>query len=186
MSDLTTLPSKLAPIRTLQGNVTVERLNQQHTEALCKAGQDAIHTVKPWLGTSLCPVTVKGAKQCIQQLEDCRQAGIGIAYLLVFNGQCLGMGIVNQINPLHRCANLGYWLTPAACGKGLALTLCQRLIKLADDLLNLLRLELYIEPTNTASLRLAQRLQATKEGLCRKRLFGRDALLYSILPEEHR
>lgn len=91
------------------------------------------------------------------------------------------MGIVNYIHPIHRVANLGYWIAPQACGQGLGSLLCDRLISLAKNHLNLVRLELFIEPANIASIKLAQRIGAAKEGLCRKRVFGRDAYLYSLL-----
>lgn len=181
MIDLSTLPSRLPPIQTTEGPVTVQRIALKHLDALCEAGQQSSHHVKPWLGAGLCPVTPAATKLCIQTLEQARESGYGLTYLLMHNDRCLGMGIINYIHPVHRCANLGYWLRPDACGKGLASAICETLKKLAFDQMGLHRLECFIEPNNKASLRVAERIGGVKEGYCKKRIFGRDALLYSIV-----
>ena len=180
MIDLSILPSRLPPIHTEQGPVTIERIHAKHIHPLCEASQQAIHHVKPWLGSTLCPVTPALAKQCVNDMEAAREAGYGLTYLLMHDEKCLGMGIINYIHHTHLTANLGYWLTPQACGKGLATAICESLKKLAFTQMNLCRLECLIEPNNKASLRVAERIGASKEGVCRKRIFGRDALLYSI------
>lgn len=180
MIDLSILPSRLPPIRTEQGPVSIQRIALKHCDALCDAGQQSIHHVKPWFGASVCPVTPALAKQCIDRMEDAREKGYGLTYLLLHDEKCLGMGIVNHIHHTHLTANLGYWLRPDACGKGLATSVCETLKKLAFSQMNLHRLECFIEPNNKASIRVAERIGAVKEGLCRKRVFGRDALLYAI------
>ena len=180
MIDLSILPSRLPPIQTEQGPVTIQRIASKHCLALCQAGQQSIHHVKPWLGASVCPVTPALAKQCIDKMEEAREMGYGLTYLLMHEDSCLGMGIINYIHPVHLTANLGYWLTPQACGKGLATAICEALKKLAFSQMNLHRLECYVEPNNKASIRVAERIGGVKEGLCKKRVFGRDALLYAI------
>lgn len=185
MIDLSTLPSRLAPITTQSAPITLERIGPQHCKALCESGTKAANSVKPWLGSTLCPTNPTAAKSCIEKLENARQSGYGIAYLPMYDGNCLGMGIINYIHPIHRCANLGYWIAPEASGQGLGKLVCDRLITLAKRHLNLIRLELFIEPANIASIRLAEKMGAQKEGLCRKRVFGRDAFLYSLLLESN-
>lgn len=181
MIDLTTIPSRLTPLRTEQGPITVERINSQHQQAFLDASIAAKDAVHPWMGTSLCPTTPLAAKQSIEKLEQARQAGFGVAYLMMFEGKCLGFGAINYIHPTHLTANLGYWIHPNMQGQGLAMALCKVLCKLAQSQLNLIRLELYIEPANVASIKVASKLGAVKEGLCRKRVFGRDAYLYGLL-----
>ncbi|WP_420933267.1 GNAT family N-acetyltransferase [Alteromonas sp. A081] len=181
MIDLSILPSRLPPIHTEQGPVSIQRIAHKHCDMLCEAGQQSIHHVKPWLGPSLCPVTPTLSKQCIEGMEKARERGYGLTYLLVHEERCLGMGIINHIHHTHLIANLGYWLRPDACGKGLATAICESLKKLAFSQMNLNRLECVVEPNNKASLRVAERVGAIKEGLCRKRVFGRDALLYALV-----
>jgi len=179
-NDLSTLPSRLPPILTNQGAVSIERIQTNHAEALFQAGVDSAPSVHPWLGKTLCPVSLRNAQHTVRELENARLQGYGITYLLMYEGACLGMGIINYIHPIHKCANLGYWMRPNARGQGLAKALCNRLITLAFQQMGLIRLELYIEASNHASIHLAHKLNAVKEGLCKQRIFGRDALLFAV------
>lgn len=180
MIDLSTLPLRLPSIKTCQGPVAVERLQRQHALALAEAGKIAAESVHPWMGKTLCPITLRNAQQSITQIEQGRQQGFGIAYTLMHNTSCLGMGVINYIHPVHKNANLGFWLVPNARGQGLATALCHSLLTLAFNQIDVTRAELFIEPTNHPSIKLAERLHAHREGLCKKRIFGRDALLFSI------
>lgn len=181
MSDLITLPSRLPVAPSDYGDISVARLSQKHLDSLCEACRASASHVRPWLGNSLCPITPTATRQCIEEMEKKRASGYGITYLLMSEATCLGMGIINYIHPLHATANLGYWIRPEACGRGLAVNLCQSLAKLAFSQISLQRLELLVEPGNKASMRVADKLGAQREGLCRKRVFGRDAYLYALL-----
>ncbi|MFS1704075.1 GNAT family N-acetyltransferase [Aestuariibacter sp. GS-14] len=181
MIDLSTVPVRLAPIRTDAGQIHLIRANSKYAECVAQAGKLAFDSVKPWMGNSLVPTTPRTAKLLLDALEKQRDIGYGVCYLLIWQQQCLGMGILNYIHPVHRNANLGLWLIPEARGKGVAFTLCQRLIDLATHPLKLNRLEYLTLPDNIASIKLAKALGAQQEGLCRRRVFGEDALLFSIL-----
>ena len=181
LQDLSTLPARLPSIQTQLGPIAVERLQMHHADALALAGAAAASSVHPWLGKTLCPTTLRNAQQSIKQLEHSRQLGFGITYVLQFGEECLGMGLINYIHPTHHNANLGYWLHPKARRQGLAFALCRKLLHLAFNQMDLNRLELFIEPENKASINLATRLNARREGLCQNRVFGRDALLFAIL-----
>jgi RimJ/RimL family protein N-acetyltransferase len=64
-------------------------------------------------------------------------------------------------------ASLGYWVAPSARGMGAAGAALETLTRWALTTLRLARLELYVEPWNTASLRTAERAGFTREGLLR-------------------
>lgn len=176
-----TLPARLPVAQSTPDNISVVRLASKHEDALCDACRASSQHVRPWLGSQLCPLTPSATRQCINDMEHKRATGYGITYLLMQQDTCLGMGLINHIHPLHNTANLGYWIRPEACGQGLAVALCQSLMKLAFAQMSLQRLELFIEPNNKASMRVADKLGAEKEGLCRQRIFGRDAYLYALL-----
>ncbi len=59
---------------------------------------------------------------------------------------------------------LGYWLLPAAHGQGFAQEAAQAVMKYAFDVLALPTLVSYIDPANTPSIALAQRLGAVMDG----------------------
>ncbi|WP_151773988.1 GNAT family N-acetyltransferase [Streptomyces abyssomicinicus] len=64
-------------------------------------------------------------------------------------------------------ASLGYWVVPSARGQGAAGAALGALTRWALTTSGFARLELYVEPWNTASLRTAERAGFTREGLLR-------------------
>ena len=85
---------------------------------------------------------------------------------------------------------LGYWVAPAARGRGVA----SRAVRLLADWgfrgLGLARIELTCGPDNVASQRVAERCGFTREGLLRShmRFKGgrRDTVVFGLLPGELR
>ena len=85
-------------------------------------------------------------------------------------------------------AGVGYWLVPAARGRGVATRAVRLLARWAFDALGVARLELTCGPDNVASQRVAERCGFTREGLMRAHLpfkgGRRDTVLYSLLPDD--
>ena len=67
-------------------------------------------------------------------------------------------------------AGVGYWLVPAARGRGVATRAVRLLARWAFDSLGVVRLELTCGPDNVASQRVAERCGFTREGLMRAHL----------------
>lgn len=86
------------------------------------------------------------------------------------DGEFLGLGMVIDIDWDGRQAEIGYVLSPAARGRGAA----TRTVKLLTDWcfqLGFVRLELWIDVTNPASERVAERAGYVKEGVLRSTWF---------------
>lgn len=86
-------------------------------------------------------------------------------------------------------ASLGYWVLESARGKGAAAAALRAVTDWALGDLRIPRVELFIEPWNTASVRTAERAGYQREGLLRSwQHIGdsrRDMLVYSRLRIEH-
>ncbi len=84
-------------------------------------------------------------------------------------------------------AELGYWLAPAARGRGVASQSISLFKKWAFAELGVTRLELHIEPANEGSAATAERVGARFEGLLpgQRLIRGelRDLAVYAIMPE---
>ncbi|MFI0820793.1 GNAT family N-acetyltransferase [Streptomyces sp. NPDC021098] len=82
-------------------------------------------------------------------------------------------------------ASLGYWVVKSARGQGAAAAAVQAVVGWALRDLRIPRLELWIEPWNTASVRTAEHAGFRREGLLRKwQQIGdehRDMFMYSLL-----
>jgi RimJ/RimL family protein N-acetyltransferase len=115
--------------------------------------------------------------------------GYGYSFVIAdANGDGVGsIGLWTRDLDLGR-ASVGYWVVPGARRKGAAAGALRALSAWALDELAITRLELYVEPWNTASLRTAERAGYTCEGILRSwQEVGserRDMAVYSYLPSD--
>lgn len=102
----------------------------------------------------------------------------------------LGAVALRNIDPQHGRCTAGYWVAAARRGQGVGRRSLRLLCRFAFEDLGVQRIELWIEPVNAASLRLAESVGFRREGLLRSfmRIDGerRDMLMYSLLPGETR
>jgi len=89
----------------------------------------------------------------------------------------------------HGRVSTGYWVARPHRGRGLAADALLALSRWAVGLPGVARVELYVEPANTASRRTAERAGFAAEGLLRSsQSVGderRDMVMYSLLAPEH-
>ncbi len=105
-------------------------------------------------------------------------------------GAFLGGCGINQINRVHRFANLGYWVRTAATGRGIATAAVVLLAEWTFRNTDLVRLEIVCAVGNERSQRVAERAGAVREGILHRRLVihGRahDAVMYGITRQARR
>ena len=113
---------------------------------------------------------------------------IGTAYEFAIesdDGRYLGGCGINQIDPLNRRANLGYWVRTSEVGRGVATAAARLTAEWAFKHTDIVRLEIVAATGNVASQRVAERAGAQREGVLRSRLFVRgqfqDAVVYSLV-----
>lgn len=79
---------------------------------------------------------------------------------------------------------MSYWVVSEARGQGVAVGAVRLLAGWALGDLGLVRLELFVEPENVASQRVAERCGFVREGLLRSRWVGqgrrRDSVVYGL------
>jgi len=104
-------------------------------------------------------------------------AGDG-AYL----GGC-GLSITNRASGI---ANLGYWVRTSRTRQGVATTATRLLAEFGFEELALNRIEIVVATGNRASLRVAEKAGAVREGVLRNRLAdanaAHDAVMFSLIP----
>ena len=98
-----------------------------------------------------------------------------------FTGGC-GLNDVAEGN--HR-ANLGYWVRTSAARSGVASAAAEELARWAWANTELSRLEVVVDVDNAASLRVAEKVGAVREGVLRRRIRThgvlRDAVMHALL-----
>jgi RimJ/RimL family protein N-acetyltransferase len=89
-----------------------------------------------------------------------------------------------------RAFELGYWLRHSAEGRGFITEAAQLLTRLAFATLAANRVEIRVDPANTRSCRVAERLGFVLEGRLRRCVWGTDGrptdrLVFALIPEDY-
>jgi [ribosomal protein S5]-alanine N-acetyltransferase len=104
------------------------------------------------------------------------------------DGRLIGRCTLFDLWPSCRRAQVGYILDASAWGRGFAAEAVGALLRHGFDALDLNRVEADIDPRNTASARLLQRLGFSREGLLRERWIVNgevsDSEMYGLLRHE--
>ena len=141
----------------------------------------------------LTPYTEQDARDFFDAQEQASRRGEELQFALVAPGDpgaVLGGGSVYGIDPGHGRAAVGYWLAPAARGRGVATHATRLMAGWAFAALGIARLELTCGPDNERSQRVAQRCGFVREGVLRSHMpfqgARRDSVMFSLLPGELR
>ena len=102
------------------------------------------------------------------------------------DGRLLGAVSLHNLDPESGRCSAGYWVAAEARRRGVARRALTLLCRYAFDELDVKRVELWIEPGNAPSLRVAEAAGFAREGLLRSFMHvggrRRDMLMYSLLP----
>jgi RimJ/RimL family protein N-acetyltransferase len=103
------------------------------------------------------------------------------------SGEVIGAGILHHLDAERRIVEIGYFVLPAARGRGVATTIARLLAEHAFSL-GIARVAAYVNVGNAASERVLERAGFTREGVIRSmpKPDGRrvDKTLFSLLPGE--
>jgi len=171
-------------------NVYIRPYEAGDAPELFEAARESIAEVFPWLPWCHPEYRIEEAREWIAQQIDAHQHGSEFQFAIVADGsRFLGGCGLNQLNPIHRLANLGYWVRTSASGCGVAPAAVRALAEWGFSHTELERLEIVVAVENLRSQRVAEKAGALREGTVRSRLLlhGRfcDAVLYSIIRSSH-
>ncbi len=100
-----------------------------------------------------------------------------------------GSGLHTRVGPA--AFEIGYWVSAAAGGQGIATEATAALTRAGLELAGAERIEIKVDPSNERSLKVPRKLGYTEEARLRRRLPGRrpgdeprDAVVFSLLREE--
>jgi RimJ/RimL family protein N-acetyltransferase len=154
--------------------------------ALFEAARESVGEVFPWLPWCHPEYSLAEAEEWARSRAALRAEGVEYDFVILDeSARFLGACGINQINRLHRFANLGYWVRTSATGRGVATEAVRQVAGLAFAETDLVRIEIVCAVGNTRSQRVAERAGAVREGVLRNRLVLRgqpvDAVMYSLL-----
>ncbi len=169
--------------------VTLRPYEPSDAEALVEAALESVGDVFPWMEWCHDGYGLDQARPWIAAQVEARERGDAFEFVIEDGaGRFLGGCGVNQVNRLHRLANLGYWVRSSAAGRGVASRAARAAAAWAFSRTDLVRLEVVAAVGNARSRRVAEKAGALLEGVARSRLLvhgtPHDAAVYSIVREE--
>jgi ribosomal-protein-serine acetyltransferase len=157
---------------------------------LVEAVQESMGSVGRWL--PWCHAGY-GRDEAVAWVSHCRsgwRSGEHFAFPMfdAGSGRLLGGVGLNQVEPLHRRANLGYWVRQSCQRQGLAALAGRLVARFGFEQLGLIRIEIVVLPDNRPSRATAERIGATCEANARNRLWVNeracDAAVYGLIPQD--
>jgi RimJ/RimL family protein N-acetyltransferase len=167
-------------------NVSIRPYELGDVPHLFEAARESTVEVFPWLPWCHSAYRVEEAREWVASQVEAYRRRTEFQFVIVSeNSRFLGGCGLNQLIPIHRVANLGYWVRTSASGCGVAPGAVRALSDWAFSNTDLERLEILAAVENRRSQRVAEKAGAHREGISRSRLLlhGRfhDAVVYSII-----
>jgi [ribosomal protein S5]-alanine N-acetyltransferase len=134
---------------------------------LVKAG--SADPLIPLITTVPAPFTQDKGRRFIERQWSRAEQGTGYSFVIAEAATGLGVGQIGLwLQNIHYGrASVGYWVAGPARGRQVAGSAIAALTRWAHGELAIPRLELYVEPWNTGSIRTAERAGFQREGLLR-------------------
>jgi ribosomal-protein-serine acetyltransferase len=176
--------------RLTDGVITLRPYRAGDIEVVYRAVCESISELSVWMSWCHPDYSIEETKTWIEsqpgKWERGEEYNFGISYNTgpLYLGGC-GLSIIDRGCGV---ANLGYWVRASQINKGIATAATLLLAQFAFKELKLNRVELTIAVDNQASLRIAGKTGATREGILRNRVVKNDApsdaLVFSFVPQD--
>ncbi|MGC8857312.1 MAG: GNAT family N-acetyltransferase [Anaerolineae bacterium] len=181
----------MIPYTTLSdGHVTLRPFQFADLGALYAAIRESLADLKPWMSWAHDDYHERDAHDFIAIARARWNEGglYGFAITSSKDGSLLGACNLSQVHPQYRFCNLGYWVRSSQRGKGIAAKAAQLAARFAFEKVGLIRVEVVVATENLASLRVAEKIGAQREGVLRNRIVvgqkAYDAVMFSLIPED--
>jgi ribosomal-protein-serine acetyltransferase len=169
------------------GEVTIRPFEAGDVEQVYEAVQESHAEVSPWMPAIDRGLTREDIARWIEGHAQLRASDAAYDFAIVDarDGTFLGGCGLTHINRGNHFANLYYWVRSSRTRLGVATAAARLLARFGLEQLGLTRIEIVVATENAASLRVAERAGATREGVLRNRVVVRDtaydAVMFSII-----
>jgi ribosomal-protein-serine acetyltransferase len=172
------------------GRIALVPVEPGHAERLYEAIVESRHELAQWMEWFHRGYQIAETRRWIATRQNAWQEGSDYAFTILETGTAdvLGGGRVGITNPLHRIGTIGYWIRSSRTKQGFASEAARLLAQFGFSHLGLVRIEIIVAAGNAASIRVAEKAGAVKEGRLRNRVLLRgkpaDAYLFSLIPTD--
>jgi RimJ/RimL family protein N-acetyltransferase len=170
------------------GVISLRAFQQDDAAPLYRAALESLTDLIPWMSWAHPDYRESEMDEYVRIVrrnwEMCTQYAFAIADL--HDGSMLGAASLSHIHPVYNFCNLGYWIRSSRRGNGLAGRAARLAAKFAFEQVGLIRVEVVVAVKNGASLKVAEKIGAHREGILRNRIIVReavhDAVMFSFVP----
>jgi ribosomal-protein-serine acetyltransferase len=154
------------------------------------AVQESLTDLKPWMSWAYDDYSLNDTREFIRITRARWQEGTLFAFAITDakSGLILGGCSLSHVHPVYHLCNLGYWVRSSRRGHGIAGRATLLAARYAFEKVGLVRVEIVIALANQASIRVAEKVGATYEGILRNRMVVGsdvfDARMYSLIPPD--
>lgn len=157
------------PAPLSHGRVALRLVRRRDAEALRRLLQSNRGWLQRWEATHPSGRGVEpgsaSMRPMVRLLRRQLSAGSGVPFVVLYDGDVVGQLSISELSGgALQSAQIGYWVSEHAAGRGIAPTAVALAIDYLFDVLRLHRVEICIRPENTASLRVVEKLGLRYEG----------------------
>ena len=159
-------------IQLTNGSILLRPSQMSDIGPMYEAVRESITEVSRWLAWCCPDYSVEDSRTWIESRPAAWEHGSEYSFAITDreDGTFLGTCGLNRLDPIHRWANLGYWVRSSRARKGVATAATLLVARFAFQELKLNRVEIVIAAGNHASLRVADKVVATRVGLLRSKI----------------
>ena len=161
-----------AQLQLTDGRLQLRPWQARDAEPLREAARESLASVGRWLPWCHAGYDLADAQAWIAHCRESLARGEQYALPVLdhADGRLLGGVGLNQLDPQHRSANLGYWVRQSRQGEGIAAAAARLLARYGFERLELARIEILAHPQNQASRRTAEKIGARFQAVGRRQL----------------
>ncbi len=151
---------------------------------------ESLDALIPWMSWAHPNYSESDAEEYIRLVRRNWDAGTQYVFAVTDarDHAIVGAVSLSHIHPVYRFCNLGYWIRASRHGNGYAGRAARLAAKFAFEQAGLVRAEIVIAVGNEASLKVAEKIGARREGILRNRIIVRekvyDGVMFSFVPAD--
>ncbi len=180
----------IEPVELSDGFVTLAPQEPEHLHQLFDAIIDSREDIYPWLPFAHANYSKDETREWLAGRADNWDRGNSYEFAILdaSDKTMIGGCGLNNLHEADNFANLGYWVRSCHTKRGVATAAVRLIARFGFDRVKLTRAEIVVSVENKASLRVAAKAGATREGILRNWVkVGEsieDAVMFSLIPED--
>lgn len=167
--------------------ISLRPFQNSDVKSLYAAAHESLDDLIPWMSWAHPAYSEREVAEYIHVVRNSWDVGTYFAFAIFDprDDTMLGVASLSHIHPIYQFCNLGYWIRTSRRGNGLAGRAARLAAKFGLEQLGLIRVEVVIAVGNSASLKVAEKSEARREGVLRNRITVReqvyDAVMFSFI-----